>query len=445
MAYDPSIILSGQAPNFLATIAAANEAASRKHEIDRQNAMSAMLQQNGAGIMGGDAAALNSLAAFDPSAALGIKAQQQDMAFSAEKMDMLRKEAKQQAQDRAAAMSAADRQAQASKIEAGLKGAAYFYSKGDKEGYAAFLAQNGIDPAEHPFEMFPAVAAQYEGVLEAYKGFTEMANPAAGKPLTTIGKLKADLGAGYIDQGTYDAAIAKEVARNGINMSVGPDGSVSFSQGDMGSSVGMKPGTVPQGYSAVADPSAPGGYRMVPTPGGPADKENKDASKKLSLAQSSLAAKSKIVDGGIDKAISLIEQNGRMVAGFGATLSHVPESRARDLSNILQTIKANLGFEELQSMRDSSPTGGALGQVTERELAFLQAIQGTIDQAASPESLVQVLKEIKAARQEFARQRAEIMSGAAAPQDSQPQAQPQTNQAQPDDEALIQKYLGNGG
>ena len=73
MAYDPSIILSGQAPNFLATIAAANEAASRKHEIDRQNAMSAMLQQNGAGIMGGDAAALNSLAAFDPSAALGIR------------------------------------------------------------------------------------------------------------------------------------------------------------------------------------------------------------------------------------------------------------------------------------------------------------------------------------------------------------------------------------
>ncbi|PCI52566.1 MAG: hypothetical protein COB36_14835 [Alphaproteobacteria bacterium] len=54
-----------------------------------------------------------------------------------------------------------------------------------------------------------------------------------------------------------------------------------------------------------------------------------------------------------------------------------------DFNQTIQSVKARIGFGELQEMRDNSPTGGALGQVTEKEIAFLQALKGSIDRAQS--------------------------------------------------------------
>ena len=64
---------------------------------------------------------------------------------------------------------------------------------------------------------------------------------------------------------------------------------------------------------------------------------------------------------------------------IGAGMSLVPGTRAFDVNRDLDTIRSNIGFQELQNMRDASPTGGALGQITEKELAFLQAVQGNLD------------------------------------------------------------------
>jgi len=46
-------------------------------------------------------------------------------------------------------------------------------------------------------------------------------------------------------------------------------------------------------------------------------------------------------------------------------------------------------------MRDASPTGGALGQVSERELAFLQSTIGNLEQSQSKEQLTYNLKRLK--------------------------------------------------
>lgn len=46
---------------------------------------------------------------------------------------------------------------------------------------------------------------------------------------------------------------------------------------------------------------------------------------------------------------------------------------ATNLDATLKTIEADAAFSALQEMRDSSPTGGALGQITERELDLLGA------------------------------------------------------------------------
>ncbi len=83
----------------------------------------------------------------------------------------------------------------------------------------------------------------------------------------------------------------------------------------------------------------------------------------------------------------------------GQVLQNVGGTDARNLRGDLDRIKANIGFEELNKMRRESPTGGALGQVTERELQFLQSVQGALDQAQTPEQLDKMLYEVKLSTQ----------------------------------------------
>ena len=56
-------------------------------------------------------------------------------------------------------------------------------------------------------------------------------------------------------------------------------------------------------------------------------------------------------------------------------------------------------------MRENSPTGGALGQVTERELAFLQSVEGSLDQAQSEDQLRQILQRLRDGQAYFREQR----------------------------------------
>jgi hypothetical protein len=82
-------------------------------------------------------------------------------------------------------------------------------------------------------------------------------------------------------------------------------------------------------------------------------------------------------------------------AGLGSYLSVLPLTEAKDLSKRLTTIKANLGFDRLQQMRDASPTGGALGQVAVQELVALQSTIASLDQDQSPKQLKESLDKIE--------------------------------------------------
>jgi len=84
-----------------------------------------------------------------------------------------------------------------------------------------------------------------------------------------------------------------------------------------------------------------------------------------------------------------LQQSERaFTTGFtGSIASAVPGTDAFDLKNTLNTIKANIGFDKLQSMRELSPTGGALGQVSENENRLLQSVMGSVEQSQSKEQL----------------------------------------------------------
>lgn len=84
---------------------------------------------------------------------------------------------------------------------------------------------------------------------------------------------------------------------------------------------------------------------------------------------------------------------GAWTAGlFGSNAAKIPGTPAHDLAKDLSTLQAIAGFEELSNMRAASPTGGALGNVTERELAFLQSVIRNIENSQSPEQLMRNLE-----------------------------------------------------
>lgn len=100
----------------------------------------------------------------------------------------------------------------------------------------------------------------------------------------------------------------------------------------------------------------------------------------------------------IDDALEIIDDDSfRLpVAGLGATTaSEIGGTDAADLSEAIKTITSAVGFDRLQKMRDDSPTGGALGQVSERELSLLNASLGSLSQMQSKEQLRNNLVEVQ--------------------------------------------------
>jgi len=99
-----------------------------------------------------------------------------------------------------------------------------------------------------------------------------------------------------------------------------------------------------------------------------------------------------LVLGQIDKVLPMISG---MSAGLGANLAPIKGTAAHDLQAALDVIRSNIGFAELQKMRQNSPTGGALGAVSERENSLLQSVLGSLDAGQSPEQLAQSLAQIR--------------------------------------------------
>ncbi len=96
-----------------------------------------------------------------------------------------------------------------------------------------------------------------------------------------------------------------------------------------------------------------------------------------------------------DKAISQAKNSITSTGVIGALTSKIPTSPAYNLRKRIDTVKANLGFDQLQKMRDASPTGGALGQVSERELMFLQNTITALDPNMGDDELIANLEKVK--------------------------------------------------
>lgn len=237
----------------------------------------------------------------------------------------------------------------------------------------------------------------------------------------------------------------------GMQVSVGPDGSMTVSNGGSTTSIpGSAPGgvSVPeQGVGVGGDPSAPAAGAVTGTPPAAGATTNEtqqgnvtgvakpedgrvqfvDQDGKLQerlipgskgAGEAEAARRAKIAEENTqrDKAgtvLNKIEEVRKMLktdpnANFfqkvwAATSTGLPGqltegiggTPAKQLRSKLDTIAANIGFDALAEMRRNSPTGGALGNVTERELALLQSTIASLDPNAGEEVLKQGLSDVE--------------------------------------------------
>lgn len=188
----------------------------------------------------------------------------------------------------------------------------------------------------------------------------------------------AMVGQGFQKSNSPDALLSAETARRGQNM--------TDARAREGNAIQQTNGRIPSGYRLRAD----GNLEAIP--GGPADTKAGEAGAKADQRkQLAISSASSVLDT-VKDAKNLV---GISTAGIGSWTAALPATDARNLSAKLETIKANLGFDRLQQMREASPTGGALGAVAVQELTALQSTVASLDQGQSPAQLRQSLDKIE--------------------------------------------------
>lgn len=120
--------------------------------------------------------------------------------------------------------------------------------------------------------------------------------------------------------------------------------------------------------------------------------------------------------GTVDGAIALVQADQKrkipLATGLSGQVSRgIEASPAGILNAQFDVIKANLGFWELQSMRDASKTGGALGSITERELALLQSTIDRVSTGLPAAENLAALQQIKKSIQVLSRIRQQVVGG----------------------------------
>ena len=167
-------------------------------------------------------------------------------------------------------------------------------------------------------------------------------------------------------------------------------------------------GTIPQGYQVIVDTDENNRplISMQPIPGSPQERELQQSQDAVKAGRRGKVTKfTQVVAPSIDLAIEIAEDPDNWATGkSGAFIEQLgklsggiisAETSRLALTEQLTTIRANIGFDRLQKMRDESPTGGALGQVALQELYALQSSIAPLNPNMKDTELVASLNKVK--------------------------------------------------
>ncbi len=358
MSYDARIILGGRSPDIVNALASGDAARQQRLDFDNQNAMRDMLRTNGAAIMAGDQQALNALAQFDPSAALGIQTQRQEMAYNDKRLSVLGEQEKRAAAEYAAGLTAEQRAAEAAELEGAIKQA---LAAPTPEAFDAMMIAMGRQDMVGQFANRQALAAPFMEIADILK---MNAGP------------EVDLTATQKDYNFYSA---QETAAGRQPLSFNEWDLQSKKAGATNVTVGSGP--------APADVAA---FNK--------DVKTSNVNEVISDIRNTMAGATLPTTGAI-----------------GAGLSSIGGTAAGDVRANVDTLKAAASFSALQAMRDASKTGAALGAVSDTEIRLLSAELANLEQSQSQEQFLRNLDR-------FERVYNEIVNGPAGAEAAQPSA-----------------------
>lgn len=140
-------------------------------------------------------------------------------------------------------------------------------------------------------------------------------------------------------------------------------------------------GNIPAGYEVVQDPNT-GATRMQPIPGSPAALEAEAAAAAAGVKTGQQDTATGIITSAAQKARDALYSGAVTTGVAGNALAIDPGSQAAELRRQLSVLTSNATVQNLNAMRAASPTGGALGNVTEGEGRMLAAMSGALDPAS---------------------------------------------------------------
>jgi hypothetical protein len=186
-----------------------------------------------------------------------------------------------------------------------------------------------------------------------------------------------------------DTALIRNAIAAGLKPGTEEYSKYILSGGDVyGTGAPVEFGTLDKGTMMVQGRDEQGNltYKVVPIPGSKAAADVEQAASAKEAAREGGIKTAGVVLTNIDEAQRVIAESKLPTSGFtGSMLRKIPGTAATDVGALVNTIKANIGFDKLQAMRDASPTGGALGQVSNQEIDFLQSTLNNLNQEQSQE------------------------------------------------------------
>lgn len=136
-----------------------------------------------------------------------------------------------------------------------------------------------------------------------------------------------------------------------------------------------------------------------PVPLTPAEKKDQRTVEKMDNMDAAAKQSGQNVLGMIQQARNLVGQGNAYGVlpntGMGSLLNWIPGTTGKDLETTLDTIKANIGFDKLQQMRANSPTGAALGSVSDFENKMLQSVIASLATSQSKEQFLTNLQRVE--------------------------------------------------
>lgn len=161
---------------------------------------------------------------------------------------------------------------------------------------------------------------------------------------------------------------AEKVKLQAAKAKVGTGGTASF-------------GKAPPGYRFKPDGS------LEPIPGGP-------AAGKAEMQKQIQERYSNIIVQDANRALNLLKSSKWASGPIAGQSKYIPGTPASNLDQLLASVRANATFDRLQAMRAASPTGGALGSVSDKENAMLQEALGKLDPTLPREMLEDNIKRV---------------------------------------------------